>query len=205
MVPSHGIHLTSKTRILCVSNPGQGRTGRPYWRAPEIMHLARGDGGRPRLWAGVRAPGQAGAEACRAEGYSDLVQSLRLTNPTRRLRGRLLLWPRQVHRLSRARQPTANGSIMLTAWEGLERPAVTPSPCSILGFDLPLAIVSKDQGTSITFKGPIEPPGDETSSRGSTLLRQKVPGLGVVFAWGTVWGSTRVWFVYWVGLAFSFF
>lgn len=113
--------------------------------------------------------------------------------------------PRQVHRLSRARQPTANGSIMLTAWEGLERPAVTPSPCSILGFDLPLAIVSKDQGTSITFKGPIEPPGDETSSRGSTLLRQKVPGLGVVFAWGTVWGSTRVWFVYWVGLAFSFF
>lgn len=124
--------------------------------------------------AGARAPGQAGAEA----GLSGRV---RLPAWCKASDSRI---PPVASGVLCCRGPTgsqtpacsaadcANGSIMLTAWEGLEHPAVTPFPCSILGFDLPLAIVSKDQGTSVTFKGPIEPPGDETSSRGSTTTAE---------------------------------
>lgn len=128
--------------------------------------------------AGARAPGQAGAEACLSgrvllPGAKPQTHESHPSPPGSF--AAVALAGSQTLACSAAN--CANGSIMLTAWEGLERPAVTPFPCSILGFDLPLAFVSKDPGTSLTFKGPIEPPSDETSSRGSTRRRQKVPGL----------------------------
>lgn len=155
------------------------------------MHLAGGGGSRPRVGAGVRAPGQAGAEARWGGGRVPLPGAKPQTHESHPS-------PPGSPAAVAPAGSQARGSAAACEWlDHADCAGRTRAPSrhsflpSTLGFDLPLAIVSKDQGTSVTFKGPIEPPGDEALPVEAHYYDRRSLGCAV-FAWGTVWGSTCV-------------
>lgn len=155
MVTSHSIHLTSlsKSIVLCVHNPGEGRTRRPVLtggRNPTSWPCQ--DVSRPCLHVGAHVPGQAGSEAplewkaalCGAKPQTPESHPSSLVS-----RAAVALAGSRSSACSAARMcewlyHADHGKDFGIQWLLL-------SPCSILGFDLPLAIVSKDRGMSITF------------------------------------------------------
>lgn len=83
VVTSHSFHLTSlsETMILCGSNPGEGRTRRPYWLAQKSCIVALSGGSRPRLQLEPGYQVRLRLRPILSEGYSCMVQSLKLMNP----------------------------------------------------------------------------------------------------------------------------
>lgn len=127
MVTSHGIHLTllSKIIILCISNPGKGGTRRPCWLgvlALECTHSGMDVTSSPGCvwgllicWSPYTRSGWFRGPSW-MEGYSYVVQSLKLMNPIPIISGvTCCRGPGRFSELPSALQPECvNGTITLT-------------------------------------------------------------------------------------------
>lgn len=203
MSTSHGIHLTSPSRgpVLCVGNPGKGRARSPAdrlrLRPPCVPALGGWD------WS----PGSPARLAQRSsvrcvEGPPTWHAAWCPWLPTCHLWGRLLAWPlRALLAPKHSAAPCEWHRHAGMHGKGFGIQSALLCPCSLFGSDLPLAIVSKDQGiVANLWKDQWEPPVNETSSRGSALSHR---GEG---AWALSWGSMCVSVIAsWVGLLFFVF
>lgn len=116
---------------------------------PGLVGMLIGPG---KMWKPVYQV-QAASEAHLEWKILLVVQSLKLTNPIPVISVTCCCGPSGFSKLLSAVQPgRVNGTLTLTMHGkdfGIQLALLFP--CSILAFDLPLAIVSKDHGMSITF------------------------------------------------------
>lgn len=145
-------HCPKSLFCALVSNPGEGRTARSLSTGIPAPGMSRWSQALLACWSPwtrsgwLRGPPEWEGSFCVGRACSSWI-------PSRHLCCHLLLGPWQVVR------PPECSAAWLCEWlchaglarKGLRHPAGAAFPVFNIRFDLPLAIVSKDQGMSITF------------------------------------------------------